>query len=190
MDASTQKPGAAEPSLDQQELPHRVLLPLADPHPVEFNHYLHQLCAELARVFVEPGGPVLTCTTAVALVPVEVAVRLGLVAEELVRNAFGHAFPGGRTGRIDVLFAADPDAWRLTVADSGVGMPRRDRCSGAGLAIARRLVGELGGRLEFPGAAGGTRCVAVAARSPPFRPCCSINAAGDVGPGDPTWREL
>jgi two-component sensor histidine kinase len=137
---STQHREAAAATFVGQHDPARgVALRAAEPQQIEFGDYLSELCD-------------------------------GLAADELITNAFEHAFPDGRTGRIDVRFAADPGAWRLTVRDSGVGLGGRpgggSNRRGAGLEIARMLVAELGGRPEFPGVIGGTRCVAVAPRRP------------------------
>lgn len=152
---------------------------------VEFGFYLRELCAGLARANARPGGPVLACTAADAVLPVEAAVRLGLAVDELVTNAFVHGFPDGRTGKIWVVFAVGQEAARLTVRDSGVGMWHGSGRPGAGLDVARRLVGEIGGRLELPDVVGGSRCVAVVPRGPSFQPCCTIDAAGGVGPAGP-----
>lgn len=152
-----------------------------DVDQVEFGYYLHELCAGLARANARRHAPVLACTTADATLPAEAAIRLGLVVDELVTNAFRHAFPDGRTGKINVRFAAGPDAWRLTVEDTGVGLWRGSGRPGAGLDIARRLIGELGGRLELPDVFGGTRCVAVAPRDLTVRPYHQVDAALEAG---------
>src|SRR5436853_5480645 len=51
----------------------------------------------------------------------EQAVSMGLIATELVINALKHAFPDGAKGTIVVGFESTPSAWRLSVADNGVG---------------------------------------------------------------------
>src|SRR6185437_2519465 len=54
-------------------------------------------------------------------VPLRVAVRLGLIVNELVTNALKHAF-GKEGGRISIGFTAGPSEGVLTVADDGRGM--------------------------------------------------------------------
>ncbi len=57
-----------------------------------------------------------------AELPIDVAIPLGLVANELVSNALKHAFPGRERGTVDVRFECDSAGGsRLVVADDGVG---------------------------------------------------------------------
>src|SRR5687767_11253162 len=58
---------------------------------------------------------------------------------------------------VAVSFAATPDAWVLTVEDSGVGLPRGTP-TGAGLRVAGALTALLGGELVFADVVAGTRC--------------------------------
>jgi two-component sensor histidine kinase len=189
-DVSTRSREAVGPFAGRREDPTRgAARHAAGPREVGFGDYLRELCAGLAGTLARPGGPTLACAAADAALPVEAAVRLGLVADELVTNAFEHAFPagrGGRGGRIVVSFTAAPDAWRLTVEDSGVGLARGgDPGRGAGLAIARRLVGELAGRLELPDVIGGARCLALAPRDRFSRPCRTIDPTEGPSTADP-----
>ena len=84
---------------------------------------------------------------------------LALVVDLLVADAFVHAFPPGRGGRIAVSFRADQEAWQLTVDDSGIAVRSDGDPRDNGLAIARLFVVRLGGQLEIPSMIGGTRCI-------------------------------
>ena len=55
-----------------------------------------------------------------------------LIADLLVTDAFVHAFPPGRGGRIAVSFTAAQGAWQLTVEDSGIAV--RSQVTGATMA--------------------------------------------------------
>jgi two-component sensor histidine kinase len=126
---------------------------------VPFDRHLRDLCDILSATFGRTGGPRLTCVAADEALPIGALTMLALIADLLVTDAFVHAFPPGRGGRIAVSFTADQEAWQLTVDDSGIavrshGDPRDD-----GLRIARQLVLGLGGRLETPRVTGGTRCI-------------------------------
>jgi PAS domain S-box-containing protein len=56
-------------------------------------------------------------------VSIDQAVPLGLVVNELITNAVKHAFPDGRTGKIQLVLRRDGGELELIVADDGVGLP-------------------------------------------------------------------
>lgn len=163
MDANTRAREAADHFLDRRDPPQETVRPTTGPRPVGFGRYLRERRAAFA------------CAATEAALPAAAPARLGPVADEPAADAFRHASPDGRAGGTRTTLAADPEARRLTVEGNG-----------AGPEIVGRPLGEPGGRLEPAGVAGGTRRVAAAPRRGlPFRPCCMINAAGDVGPADP-----
>jgi two-component sensor histidine kinase len=51
------------------------------------------------------------------------AVPLGLVINELLTNAYKHAFPKGRKGKITVSLNETPESFTINVRDNGVGLP-------------------------------------------------------------------
>jgi two-component sensor histidine kinase len=73
--------------------------------------------------------------------PIDVAIPLGLIANELVTNALKHAFPGRKRGTISVRFECDSaGGWTLVVADDGVGFTGSTLPVGG---IGRQLIGSL-----------------------------------------------
>lgn len=87
------------------------------------------------------------------------AVTYGLLLNELLTNAFKHAFPGGRPGAIEVRFSSEAGALVLEVRDDGIGMPAASSPTpgpGAtlGLDLIAALVGQLGGTLRRSGPPG------------------------------------
>jgi two-component sensor histidine kinase/ligand-binding sensor domain-containing protein len=84
--------------------------------------------------------------------PLETAITYGLIVNELISNAFKHAFPGNRSGIIRVLLAEaaeHPDGRRivLTVQDDGVGIPP-DKEGGTADSLGLRLVQNLASQLD------------------------------------------
>lgn len=56
--------------------------------------------------------------------PFNQAVPCGLLINELLTNAYKHAFPDGRRGRIGLeIFSDEGNALQLTLTDDGVGLP-------------------------------------------------------------------
>ncbi len=79
----------------------------------------------------------------------DLAIPCGLIANELITNAFKHAFPGGR-GRIGVAFTQREDQLVLRVTDDGVGLPSGfDLASltSLGLQLVQTLSEQIGGAL-------------------------------------------
>ncbi|MBX9945571.1 MAG: PAS domain-containing protein [Reyranella sp.] len=91
---------------------------------ISMGSYLSRLCQALAESMIgdsrpitlkiEADGGTATSTT---------AVSVGLIVTELVINALKHAFVDGRAGGVIVIrYHTNAPAWRLEVADDGVGM--------------------------------------------------------------------
>ncbi len=85
---------------------------------------------------------------------------LALILNELLTNTFRHAFPEGRTGRVDVRMTIDSGEAVLEVEDDGVGErpPDEGRSEhGSGRSIINALAkSELSGTVEYPAAEKGT----------------------------------
>jgi two-component sensor histidine kinase len=123
-----------------------------------FDGQLRDLCDQLAAKLGRPDGPALTCSAVAEALPLATATMLARIAELLVTNAFVHAFPQGRGGRVAVSFAAREQVWELTVDDSGIVKRSRDRRRDDRLTFVQQLLMRVDGRLEVPKVTGGTRC--------------------------------
>ena len=84
------------------------------------------------------------------------AIDLGLIVNELITNAYKHAFDGRTKGRIDVSFereSGDDDdlVWVLRVGDDGVGLPddvKPERSSSLGWRMIRAMAARLSGTIS------------------------------------------
>jgi PAS domain S-box-containing protein len=87
--------------------------------------------------------------------PIDQAVPLALVVNEILSNAYKHAFAGRREGKVEVSITRRKARIRLTIRDDGVGMPPGfdlERSDTLGLKLVRALVTQqLRGTLEFRG---------------------------------------
>lgn len=78
------------------------------------------------------------------------ATPLGLILNEVVSNAFKHAFPDEREGAVAVhLIRLDDGTGQLTVADNGIGFDPEQPAKGIGRRLITALTQQLGGTSSF-----------------------------------------
>jgi len=78
----------------------------------------------LAQVYEDRSREIETTVAAAeAALPIDRAVPFALVVNEILSNAFKHAFAGRKKGKIEVTLAERGDFLRFSVRDDGVGMP-------------------------------------------------------------------
>jgi two-component sensor histidine kinase len=127
---------------------------------VEIAPYLTKLCDSLGASMIGDSVRVtLEVRAAAATVNSRDAVSLGLVVTELVINALKYAFPGERSGRVEVGFESAPGHWALSVSDDGVGRPivLPDVKTGLGTSLVEALAKQLNARVVISDAAPGAR---------------------------------
>ena len=135
---------------------------------VDLATYLRQLCNYLYHsLILIPGSVQLHLDISHVALPIDQAIPCGLLVNELVSNAFKHAFPNGRHGQLWVCLKplADAGGWLLRVADDGVGLPPGldlAHISSLGLKLASDLSRQLAAQLTLgsgPGAVLEVLCV-------------------------------
>ncbi len=86
----------------------------------------------------------------------EAATPLGLILNEVVSNAFKHAFADGREGVLAVRLARLPDGrGQLTVEDNGLGFDPQAPSKGIGRRLIGALTQQINGESRFETAVGG-----------------------------------
>ena len=136
---------------------HRALYRGARTETVDFRAYLQELCAGVRASLIHDDRIVLEVDSAPAFVPVDTAVPLGMVVNELVTNAVKYAYPPPAGGAISVRLARDGDGLRLSVRDQGRGLPQDVAPrpgGGLGMKLIRSLVAQVGGQLSTSGPPG------------------------------------
>lgn len=160
-------PPASEHLLDMERrvrsmaLIHEHLYGTSNLTTVDLSIYLRQLCNQLFQTLELAAGRI---EVHLDLLPVHLdidhAIPCGLLVNELVYNAFKHAYPDGRKGEIRLTVGPidNGPGWRLSVADNGVGLPPGfvvGKIHSMGLQLVTGLARQLGGQLQIgpgPGA--------------------------------------
>jgi PAS domain S-box-containing protein len=84
--------------------------------------------------------------------PVDQAIPCALVVNEILSNAFKHAFRGRKQGNIRVSVVREADFVRIIVKDNGIGIPKDvdvNRTTSLGLKLIRSLVLQLNGSVNI-----------------------------------------
>jgi PAS domain S-box-containing protein len=141
---------------------HEQLYRSDDLSQVDFGAYLRDLADDLATAHGRSGGSLEVDAEAVA-VPVSAAIPAGIIVNELVANAFEHAYAEGEAGTVRVSVHRSDDGAVLRVCDDGAGPAGWDAraASGTGLRLVRGLARQLHGTFETTTSDGGGTCATV-----------------------------
>jgi two-component sensor histidine kinase len=86
----------------------------------------------------------------------DAATPLGLIVNEVVSNAFKHAFADGRAGRLGISLKRESEGTaRLVIEDNGPGFDPDAPSKGIGRRLIDALTAQLGGSVRFEPAEGG-----------------------------------
>ena len=131
---------------------HTLLYNSPDLASIDLKDYLEELLRELSDGFAADERSIESILDAHSMrIPLDTAVPLAFIAVEILTNAFRHAFPGGRSGRIQVEVRHDEPFGTLRITDDGIGItPDPAARQRLGLTIVRKLVQQIGGTLEEP----------------------------------------
>jgi PAS domain S-box-containing protein len=131
---------------------HQELYQSKDYGRIDIGTYLAPLTKQLAGLYCsDPSIRVESDIGNIAL-DVSFAVPIGLILNELITNAFKHAFPSGGPGAIRIAFRQDgADFYEFSVSDTGIGISgcgAEPRMGSLGLTLIRLLVQQINGVLS------------------------------------------
>ena len=136
---------------------HEQLYQSTDLSRIDFSGYIKSLTSHLARSYVTSPNIDIQLDIEDISLDLDMAMPCGLIINELTSNSLKYAFSEGHAGTISITLKQAGNAYRLTIADNGKGMPPdndyRDTTS-LGLQLVNVLVGQLEGVIELDASAG------------------------------------
>jgi two-component sensor histidine kinase len=127
---------------------HDHFRPLQQDGHVEMRPYLETLCRHLGDTLRDVRPIAIRVEVENTSLRTEQAVPVGLIVNELVTNAFKHAFRDDRTGTVEVRLMSTSPHWTLIVKDNGVGCPKTKQ-ERLGSRLTRLLASQIGGTVEW-----------------------------------------
>src|SRR3990167_8768197 len=104
-------------------LVHEQLYRTHDFARVDLAEHIRSLATMVAQSQGQRVGLVLRCELEPVSLSLDQAIPLGLVLNELLSNAYKHAFQGRTKGSVTVRCAGEGALVRVQVVDDGVGLP-------------------------------------------------------------------
>ncbi len=92
----------------------------------------------------------------------DTAVPVGLITNELVTNAFKHAFQTTKPPALSLSFESNDQRYFLKISDNGIGIKKQENLveqSSLGLKIVHALVDQLGGEIQCSSSSDGTEWI-------------------------------
>lgn len=141
-------------------LVHHLLYSSKELTDIDFATYLGHLTENLQSAYGTEGQVAVRIDAGNAWFPLNHAIPLCLIVNEVLSNAFKHGFPDGRSGTIRITLTDLNGGFReLVIADDGIGLPDgfdMAKGKGLGMQIIRSLAGQLGGTAAFENSPGAT----------------------------------
>jgi two-component sensor histidine kinase len=144
----------SQSKIQAMALVHEEIYRSGDFGAVDLADYVQRLVARLGSL--APREISVRCETGPVSIGIDEAIPCGLILDELVLNAFKHAYAGREGGRLRVGLEPAPGGFVLEVEDDGPGIrPGTAGTESIGLSIVRSLTEQLKGRFEIVPGAGG-----------------------------------
>lgn len=133
---------------------HEQLYHSQDLGKVDFCEYLQRLVVNLYSSSNFSADQIeLKLDLSSILLNIDIAISLGLIVNELLTNAFKHAFPNDMKGLIEVILHQDDEGkLHLTIRDNGIGIPQNINIystASLGLRLVKILTQQLRANLDL-----------------------------------------
>jgi two-component sensor histidine kinase len=116
---------------------------------IEMKDYFINLSDSILDSFGAQQRVQVECAMEALSVDVDTAVPLGLIVNELLTNTIKYAFPGGRSGKVQIMLAQTANGnLQMQVSDNGVGKSGTIKGTGFGGQLISLLTQQLQGTMK------------------------------------------
>ena len=140
----------SENRIRSMALIHEYLYESENINYVNFEEYVNRLSSSIRGSFSNQSTIKLETQINNTHFNIETAIPLGLIINELVINAFKHAFAGKDQGIIKIILFKEQDLHHLEITDNGIGIDTiQENGSSIGLKIVKLLVSQINGQMQI-----------------------------------------
>ncbi len=143
----------AQNRIKSMALIHEVLYLSENLDKINFSDYIKRITNHLFAMFSRKAKKIrLELDVGEFYLDIDKAIPCGLIINELVSNAFKHAFPDGKHGKIEVHLDNKLDKYTIVVKDTGIGIPDvvdTRNTETLGLQLVHDLVNQIEGSYEI-----------------------------------------
>lgn len=127
---------------------HQNLYSRGEVAEIDMAHYLNQLIKSIAHTFDENANHELQIFISPIQLPPDIAVNIGLIANELLTNVYKHAFPSGtKNALVKISLGIEGKDLIFAVEDNGIGITSHTESYGSYLM--QTLANSMNGSLTF-----------------------------------------
>ena len=133
-------------------LVHEQLYRSEDLSHISMPGYVRQLAQQLMSVYDQKNQIEVIQQIDALIFDIQTAMPCGMIFNELITNAFKHAFQNRRTGRLELILKSVEDRCLLAVKDDGPGLPWKklpEEPKSLGLSLISILTRQLEGKLSL-----------------------------------------
>lgn len=140
----------SETRINSMIMVHENLYQNHDLSKVDFKEYLNNLTTSIKSAYQGFKKIEIQIDISNIYFDVQTAIPIGLIVNELVNNAYKHAFKNKEKGIILIQITQKDDQYQLMVSDDGLGITNHQiNHNGLGLELVRLLVSQIKGSLEM-----------------------------------------
>lgn len=143
----------AQSRVNVMSLIHQKLYQSQNLNFIEFQPYIQDLGRQIIQTHQRPGLQIDMMIDANDIQqPLDKAVAIGMIINELITNSIKHAFTGRKLGHISIVLKQSGDLIRLQYSDDGQGvsaLENLEKRDSLGMKLIRLLTNQMNGAFEF-----------------------------------------